>query len=111
MTVLNELKPELDEKLHERALTLELQRRGHDVEPQRRFPVHYRGELIGDLVPDLLVDRAVLVDAKVVSCFNDAHLAQMIGYLTISGLELGVVAQLQISATRMEASDATAEPQ
>jgi GxxExxY protein len=42
MDVLNELKPGLDEKLYERALVLELQRRGHAVEVQRRFPVFYQ---------------------------------------------------------------------
>ena len=39
MDVLNELKPGLDEKLYERALTLELQRRGHAVSVQTSFPV------------------------------------------------------------------------
>src|SRR5439155_1707111 len=39
MEVLNELKPGLDEKLYERALVLELQRRGHAVDVQRRFPL------------------------------------------------------------------------
>jgi hypothetical protein len=35
---------------------------------QRSFPVSYRGELIGNLVPDLIVDNAVIVDPKVVAC-------------------------------------------
>ena len=36
MTVLNELKPGLDEKLYENALVIELTARGHTVEQQRR---------------------------------------------------------------------------
>ena len=43
MVVLNELKPGLDEKLYENALVIELVARGHTVEQQREFPVHYRG--------------------------------------------------------------------
>jgi GxxExxY protein len=35
MDVLNELKPGLDEKIYERALTIELEARGHVVERQR----------------------------------------------------------------------------
>src|ERR1700737_3670364 len=70
MDVLNELKPGLDEKLYERALVLELQRRGHVVDVQRRFPVFYHSELIGDLVPDLIVDNLVVVDPKVVAAFQ-----------------------------------------
>src|SRR5260370_30951896 len=81
MEVLNELKPGLDERLYERAMTIELRQRGHEVEVQRAFPVHYRQELIGTLVPDLIVDHAVIVDSKVVSSFTDTHVAHMIGYL------------------------------
>lgn len=91
MTVLNDLKPGLDEKLYENALVIELRQRGHVVEQQRQFPVHYKGQLIGTLVPDLIVDQAVIADPKVVSAFNDAHVAQMTGYLAITGLELAIL--------------------
>ena len=47
MAVLNELKPGLDEKIYENALVLELASRGHTVEQQREYPVHYRGHFIG----------------------------------------------------------------
>lgn len=79
MAVLNELKPGLDEKLYENALVIELQQRGHTVEQQREFPVHYRSRFIGKLVPDLIVDGQVITDPKVVTAFNDTHLAQMLG--------------------------------
>ncbi len=58
---------------------------------QRSFPVFYRGELIGNLIPDLIVDDAVIVDPKVVSCFTETHIAQMIGYLNIAHLDLAIV--------------------
>ena len=66
MAVLNELKPGLDEKLYERALVIELRQCGHRVEAQRVFPVSYHGQVIGSLTPDLIVDDAIIVDAKVV---------------------------------------------
>jgi GxxExxY protein len=91
MEVLNELKPGLDEALYERALGIELRRRGHTVEAQHSFPVFYRGELIGTLIPDLIVDNSVIVDPKVVSAFSESHVAQMIGYLNITGLELALL--------------------
>ena len=75
MDVLNELRPGLDEKLYERAMIIELKRRGHTLSIQRAFPVFYRGELIGNLIPDLIVDDAVIVDPKVVACFSDTHIA------------------------------------
>jgi GxxExxY protein len=91
MEVLNELKPGLDEALYERAMAIELRRRGHVVNAQHSFPVLYRGELIGTLVPDLIVDDWIIVDPKVVSAFSETHVAQMIGYLSISGLELALL--------------------
>ena len=91
MDVLNELKPGLDEKLYERALVIELRRRGHTVDAQRSYPVFYNSELIGHLLPDLVVDDTVIVDPKVVSAFNEARTAQMIGYLAISQLDLALL--------------------
>jgi GxxExxY protein len=100
MEVLNELKPGLDERLYERALIIELERRGHVVSMQRSFPVSYRGELIGNLIPDLIVDNAVIVDPKVVACFTETHVAQMIGYLNITGLNLALL--INFKNTRLE---------
>jgi len=91
MAVLNELKPGLDEKLYENALVIELAARGHTVEQQPEFPVHYRGHFIGKLVPDLIVDGKVITDPKVVTAFNDTHVAQMLGYLNITGLEVALL--------------------
>jgi GxxExxY protein len=53
--------------------------------------VHYRGQFIGKLIPDLIVDGKVIVDPKVVSAFNDTHTAQMLGYLNITGLEVALL--------------------
>jgi GxxExxY protein len=100
MGVLNELKPGPDEKLYERVMVIELRRRGHVVETQREFPVFYRNEMIGHLTPDLIVDDKIIVDPKVVAAFNEAHIAQMIGYLAISGLELALL--LNFKSAKLE---------
>ena len=91
MAVLNELRPGLDEKLYERALVIELRARGHTVDQQREYPVHYRGQCIGKLVPDLIVDHQVITAAKVANGFNDSHVAQMLGYLNITGLQVALL--------------------
>ena len=91
MKVLNTLKPGLSEKAYENALAIELRKRGHKVEQQRQFDVMYEGERVDTLVPDLIVDDAVIVDPKVVSDFTDTHLAQMIGYLAITELRLALL--------------------
>ncbi|MBM3841215.1 MAG: GxxExxY protein [Verrucomicrobia bacterium] len=91
MKVLNELRPELDEKIYENALVIELRGLGFQIEQQKRFPVRYRGQLVGTLIPDLIVDGKVIVDPKVISAFADDHLAKMLGYLAITGLELAIL--------------------
>jgi GxxExxY protein len=100
MEVLNTLKPGLDEKLYENALVLELRERGHAVEQQRSFPVEYKGTGIGTLIPDLIVDGKVIVDPKVITAFNDTHIAQMTGYLAITDLRLALL--LNFKSAKLE---------
>ena len=91
MKVLNALRPGLDEKLYERALVIELRKRGVPCEQQKAHEVFYEGELIGTLVPDLIVFERLIVDPKVVTDFNDSHVAQMLGYLNITGLKTAML--------------------
>ena len=91
MFVLSELKPGLDEKIYENALVLELQSRGHSVEQQKRHTVYFKGQEVGILIPDVIVDDLVIVDPKVVREFNENHIAQMTGYLAITGLNLALL--------------------
>ena len=72
-------------------MVIELRARGHHIEQQREFSVAYRGQYIGRLIPDLLVDGKVIVDPKVVSGFNDTHIAQMLGYLNITGFSVALL--------------------
>lgn len=111
MRVLDELKPGLDEKLYENALVIELAKQGMSPEQQKAFPVHYDGKFIGKLIPDLIV-VGVVVDAKVVTSFTPDHMAQMLGYLNITRLPLGLLLnfryrKLQIKRVILNASNPT----
>jgi len=113
MAVDSELKPGLDEKLYENALCVEFAESESHFDQQKNYPVHYRGRYIGRLIPDLIVEEKIVVDAKVVESFNDAHIAQMIGYLRITGLKVGLLlnfkkASLQVK--RVMASDNPRNP-
>jgi len=57
------------------------------------------------LDPESRIDQeheqdAVIVDPKVVACFTDTHIAQMLGYLNITGLDLALL--LNFKNTRLE---------
>ena len=70
---------------------IELRKRGHTVEQQKSFSVYYADELIGNLVPDTIVDGLVIADPKVVEAFSETHVRQMIGYLAITKLQLALL--------------------
>ena len=100
MTVLNTLKPGLNEKAYENALVIELFKRGHEIDQQRRFDVIYENEIVDTLIPDLLVDGRIIVDPKVVTDFNKSHIAQMIGYLAITGFRLALLLNFRYADLR-----------
>ena len=100
MTVLNTLKPGLNEEAYENALVIELRKRGHEIDQQRRFDVIYENEIVDTLILDLLVDGRIIVDPKVVTEFNKSHVAQMIGYLAITGFRLALLLNFRYADLR-----------
>lgn len=100
--VLYKLKPGLDEKLYERALVILLRKTGYKVDNQKSFPVEFENEIIGTLIPDLIVQDQIIVDPKVVTAFNDTHIAQMLGYLNITGLKTALLLNFKYSKLQIK---------
>ena len=91
MTVLNTIGHGLREKTYERALMVEFSYQGIPFETQKIFPVHYREEKIDEFIPDLIVNQEMVVDTKTVDSINNEHIGQMLNYLKITGLEIGLL--------------------
>ncbi len=89
--VLNGLGHGLHEKPYENALVVECGLRNLPVEQQRRYPVHYKGVQVSEYVPDLLVGAAVIVDTKVIERITDHERGQMLNYLRIASLRVGLI--------------------
>jgi GxxExxY protein len=102
MKVLNTLKPGLDEKLYEKALIIELAKQKLECQQQKQYDVFYDGQLIGTLIPDLIIDGRLIVDTKVVTEFNDSHMAQMLGYLNITGLRTALLLNFKHADLRIK---------
>jgi GxxExxY protein len=84
--------PGLIEGVYEEAMVEELTRRGLQVERQLQVPILYKGKRLGNpLRLDLKIDRLVLVDNKAVNQWNSVFEAQMLTYLRLTGLRLGLV--------------------
>ncbi len=89
--VLNELGHGLNEKCYENALVVEFKLRGVGCAQQRRFEVLYKGEPVGLFVPDLIAYDQVIVDAKVIDRITDIERGQMLNYLRITKLRVGLI--------------------
>lgn len=48
-------------------------------------------KLIGYYIPDFIVEKRVVVEIKALPSLNDSHIAQIIGYLAVSGCEVGLL--------------------
>src|SRR5271169_3920896 len=64
--VLNELGHGLNEKLYENSLVVEFKRKSIAFDQQRRFEVLYKGEHVGEFIPDLIAFGKVAVDTKTI---------------------------------------------
>ncbi len=91
MEVINEIRHGLHEKPYENGLVVEFGLRGIKYDQQRRFPVLYKGVQVSEYVPDLIAFASVIVDAKVIDRITDHERGQMMNYLRISSLQVGVI--------------------
>lgn len=87
----NELRPGFLEAVYENALAHEFKLQGIPFERQVRLPVRYKGIVAGNYVADMVVDKKVVLELKVVSTLNDAHKAQAINYLAATDLKLAIL--------------------
>ena len=79
------------ESAYQTALCFELAHRGLRFERQPLVPLEYRGMKIGDYRPDLIVEDAVVVAIKSVLRYEPVFTAQMLTYLRITGLRVGLL--------------------
>jgi GxxExxY protein len=95
MEVLNYVGHGLHEKPYENALVVEFAFQAIPVTQQPRFPICYKGVQVGEYVPDLIAFGALVVDAKVIEAITNHERGQMLNYLRITGLKVGVILNFQ----------------
>ncbi len=91
MEVHNALGAGLNEKPYENALVVEFGLRDITVDQQRKFRITYKDVPVGDYIPDLIAGESVIVDAKVIDQISDIERDQMLNYLRITGLQVGLI--------------------
>ena len=95
MEVLNHLGHGFLEKPYENALVVEFNIRGIACDQQKRFDLSYKGNKVGEFIPDLIAFNTVIVDTKAIGQINDFERGQMLNYLRITGLRVGVILNLK----------------
>src|SRR5438045_6328417 len=68
----------LHEKVYENCLCVEFRLRGIPFTQQERHQVLYKGELVGEYVPDLVVQQKLIVDTKTIDHITDHERGQML---------------------------------
>ena len=88
------------ERVYQRALQVELLRRGASTEIEKRIQVQYKGVVVGDYDADLIVDNCVAVEIKVSAQYDKRDEAQLLNELKATSLKVGVL--LNFGRTKVE---------
>ncbi len=80
------------ESAYAAALAVELRERGLSFEREVPVPASYKGQMLGVAFrADFLVERCVLLELKAVELLTELHRAQLLSYLRVSDLRLGLL--------------------
>lgn len=91
MEVLNGLGHGFIEKPYENALVVEFGHHRIPFRQQSRYDILYKGMNVGTYIPDLIAFETVVVDVKVIDRIPDHEIGQMLNYLKLTGLKVGLI--------------------
>ena len=88
------------ESVYEQCLCHELRQADIPFERQVGIPVTYKGTMLNDgFRADIVVDRSVILEIKVVATILSAHESRLLTYLRMSGIPIGLI--LNFNTSRM----------
>ena len=91
------LGPGLLESVYENALSHELRKEGLLVENQLALPVEYDGiRMEQGFRVDIMVNNKVIIEIKSVEDLRDVHFKQLLTYLKLSGIKLGLLINFNV---------------
>ncbi|MFZ4618848.1 MAG: GxxExxY protein [Rectinemataceae bacterium] len=95
------LGPGLLESAYEECLCRELSEAGLHFERQRELPILYKGSTLNTTFkPDLIISGEVIVELKAVEVIIKVHEAQLLTYLKLSGLTVGLLLNFNVVMMR-----------
>jgi GxxExxY protein len=97
MKVHTALGPGLLESAYQECLCFELMRAGLFAEKEKRMPLIYSEvKLDCGYRVDIMVERRLVLEIKAVEAINDVHLAQVLTYLKLADLGLGLILNFHV---------------
>ena len=100
LEVLNHLGHGFLEKPYENALIAELKSLHIPFQQQPMHEILYKGVKVGVYTPDLVVYDSIVVDLKVIKAITNMERGQMLNYLKVTNLRVGVI--LNFANPRLE---------
>jgi len=102
MEVLNTLGHGLLEKPYENALVVEFGLNNIPYRQQPRFDVTYKSVKVGEYIPDLIIFDQIVVDTKTIEKIRNHEKGQMLNYLRITGLRVGLILNFKYAKLQWE---------
>lgn len=88
------------ESVYEQCLCFELSQADLPFERQVGIPVFYKGRILDEgFRADIVVDRKVIIEIKSVTAIQPAHESQLLTYLRMSGIKVGML--LNFNSSRL----------
>ncbi|MBP6023507.1 GxxExxY protein [Ferruginibacter sp.] len=98
-TVHNALGPGLLESVYEAALIYELTQLGLHVQSQVGIPVNYNSVMLEiGFRADIIVENTVILEIKSIETLHDVHKKQLLTYLKLSGIKLGLLVNFNVTS-------------
>ena len=79
------------ESVYKNALLIELEENGLSAETEVPINVYYNNVIVGEFRADIVVENAVVIELKATQHLTPIHEAQLVNYLTATGIEHGLL--------------------
>ncbi|MEI9909407.1 MAG: GxxExxY protein [Bacteroidota bacterium] len=79
------------EKVYLNALLIELTEMGLKAEINKRIYVHYKGNVVGEYVADMIVENIIICELKTNESLSEENEHQLVNYLKATEMEVGLL--------------------
>ena len=79
------------ESVYEKCMAIEPRNEGLTASLQQPITVHYRGEVVGEFVADIVIEDVIIVELKSVRRVVKAHEVQLVNYLVATQKDVGLI--------------------